>query len=460
MAHFNETQRTVAKLTRPVTDNYTDIPDGKVTETDARFALDFEHSIISLADEVYGFSEPKKIAQRVLRKACEFYDADWCGIFDADMMLRLWMPFWWYNRATGGMTKTKTDLDKYGVLGELPRWKEAIEKNTPIMIHNVEDLKELSPEEYDIFVQQDVRSILAVPFNKRDKGVLFLRNPKRYCENPEFLRVIANIVIQEINEQKLIDRMKTDACTECVDSGNEIRINLFGGLSICAERGKLTEAEIKSPLCCKILVLLLLNRKRGMGSKELSDLLWADKEYDNPTRNLRALFFRLRATLRMITDIDLVCTTVTGYRLNPDVVIKTDYEEFEQICENENSTSDKAERINALERAVELYQGKLFPTGDGEHWLIAHHSRYHIRFLPLLDELMELLHDEKQYDKMYEYAMQAVSVEPESPITIYWLIVALRKHGAADMAKRHLESAKLHLLEEEYRELETRLVAK
>ena len=73
---------------------------------------------------------------------------------------------------------------------------------------------------------------------------------------------------------------------------------------------------------------------------------------------------------------------------------------------------------------------------------------------------MELLHDEKQYDKMYEYAMQAVSVEPESPITIYWLIVALRKHGAADMAKRHLESAKLHLLEEEYRELETRLVAK
>ena len=72
MAHFNETQRTVAKLTRPVTDNNMDIPDGKVTETDAMFALDFERSIISLADEVYGLSEPKEIAQRVLRKACEF----------------------------------------------------------------------------------------------------------------------------------------------------------------------------------------------------------------------------------------------------------------------------------------------------------------------------------------------------------------------------------------------------
>ena len=54
--------------------------------------------------------------------------------------------------------------------------------------------------------------------------------------------------------------------------------------------------------------------------------------------------------------------------------------------------------------------------------------------------------------------MLTVGIDPESPITIYWLIVALRKHGAADMAKRHLESAKLRLLEEEYRELEARLI--
>ena len=79
--------------------------------------------------------------------------------------------------------------------------------------------------------------------------------------------------------------------------------------------------------------------------------------------------------------------------------------------------------------------------------------------MPLVYELMELLHTEKQYDKLYEYAMMAVGIDSESPITIYWLIVALRKHGAADMAKRHLESAKLRLLEEEYRELETRLIA-
>jgi len=458
MAQFNNQQRTVANLTRPVTEMDNDISGGDGKEKGMAFSLEFERCLIELADEVYGLSKPKEIAQKVLRKACEFYDADWCGIFDADMMLKLWMPFWWYNRVTGGMTKTRTDMDQYGISGELPRWRNAIEQNTPIIIRNVDALKETLPEEYGIFIHQEVKSILAVPFNKREKGVLLLRNPKRYTDNPNFLRIMANIVIQEINEQKLLDRMKSETCADCMNDTNEVIINLFGGLSVCAERGKLTEAEIKSPLCCKILVLLLMNRKRGMSARELSEHLWADRDYDNPTRNLRSLLFRLRATLRMITDVDLIVTTATGYRINPDVIIKTDFEEFEKICENRITVTDTTEKIRLLEKAVKLYQGKLFPTGECEHWIIPLSSKCHILYLPLVNELMELLHTEKKYDKLYEYAMLAVSIDPESPITIYWLIVALRKHGAADMAKRHLESAKLRLLEEEYRDLEARLI--
>ncbi len=458
MAQFNHQQRTVANLTRPVTEMDNDISSGDGKETSMAFSLEFERCLIELADEVYGLSKPKEIAQNVLRKACEFYDADWCGIFDADMMLKLWMPFWWYNRTTGGMTKTKTDMDQYGISGELPRWRNAIEQNTPIIIENVDMLRERLPEEYEIYIRQEVKSILAVPFNKRERGVLLLRNPKRYADNPNFLRIMANIVIQEINEQKLLDRMKSETCADCMNDANDVVINLFGGLSVCAERGKLTEAEIKSPLCCKIFVLLLMNRKRGMSARELSEHLWADRDYDNPTRNLRSLLFRLRATLRMITDVDLVVTTANGYRINPDVIIKTDFEEFEKICESRNTVTDTTEKIRLLEKAVKLYQGKLFPTGECEHWIIPLNSRCHILYLPLVNELMELLHTEKQFDKLYEYAMLTVGIDPESPITIYWLIVALRKHGAADMAKRHLESAKLRLLEEEYRELETRLI--
>ncbi len=75
-----------------------------IENADDAYARAFKQCFTDLANEVYGNTDPFDIAQRVLRATCEFYDADWCGMFDADMMLDLWMPFWWYNRETGGMT--------------------------------------------------------------------------------------------------------------------------------------------------------------------------------------------------------------------------------------------------------------------------------------------------------------------------------------------------------------------
>ena len=78
-------------------------------DEDTLYAKAFEKCLTELAAEVYGIHEPFEIAQRTLRTACEFYEADWCGMFDADMMLDLWRPFWWYNRLTGGMTTTQLE---------------------------------------------------------------------------------------------------------------------------------------------------------------------------------------------------------------------------------------------------------------------------------------------------------------------------------------------------------------
>lgn len=459
MALFDKLQRTVVKLTRPVMEDeqaHSSVAENNNEELN--YLRDFQESVISLANEVYGCSEPKEIALCTLKKACEFYDADWCGVFDVDLMLNLWMPFWWYDREEGWEAKLLI-YRQYGITGEFHRFLDALENNLHLFMADIEEVKNISTEEYNLYSQSLVKSFLAVPYNKREKGFLFLRNPQKNCDRPEFLQVVANILVQEINEQKLLDCMKSDACPECRENGSGLIINLFGGLSICGERGKMTEAEMKSTLCAKMLVLLLMNRHRGMSAREISEHLWSDKDYDNPTGNLRSLLFRCRAALHLITDAELIITTPTGYRINPDLNIKTDYEEFERICENRDALTDRDSKISELGKAVKLYQGKLFPIGSSEHWLMPHNSRYSIMYLPVLDELMELLHSEKNYHLMYEYAMQAISVEPDSPITIYWLIVALRKHGAVDMAKKQLEFAKLRLLEEEYKELEERLIS-
>ena len=457
MALFQKLQRTVCKLTRPVVQNINtnECADAEVEEAQHEYAVALQKCLIDLANEVYGVTDPKDISQRVLRQACIFYDADWCGMFDVDRMLKLLVPFWWYNRATGGMTKTK--LDDSGVYGDFTRWMDALNTNTPIYVDDIEKIKESNPEEYAVYSKQEVRSILAVPYHKREKGFLLLRNPKRHGDKPEMLQIMANILVAEINEQKLLERMKAE--NENMDTSAEIVINLFGGLEIITSKGTLSEAEIKSPLACKLLVLLMMNRHRSMTGRELANALWPDADYIDPTGKLRTLLYRFRTTFRLLSDKELIVTSANGYRINSELSIRTDYEDFERTCEVSKKAYDRYQKKELLCKAVKLYRGKLFPTGSGEHWLLACNSKYHLQYLAIVEELMTQLNAEKNYSMMHEYAMMAVSVEPDNPTVLFWLIVALRKHGAIDMAKEHLETAKIRLLREEYQELEERLVA-
>ncbi len=415
----------------------------------------FRKGLISLANEVYGVHDPYDIAQRALRTACDFYDADWCGMFDVDMMLDLWMPFWWFNKQTGGMTQTQ--LKEGRVMGSFDMFRRMILDNASYYEPDVERIKNTKPEEYALFISQDVKSFLSVPYSRREHGIIFLRNPKRFGSNPDMLRIISNILIQEINEQKHLDRMKINAAASDVRKDADVIVNLFGGIEIMTEQGKLVEAEMKSPVCSKIFVLLMLNRNRGMTARELSELVLADKEYGNPTGNLRTHLYRLRNMFDLLLDTDLVVTSRNGYRINPDLKIQTDFEQFKELCESAKPFTPAPEQIKALKKAVKIYDGKLYPSGEGDHWHIQHSEGYHKMYIKAVDQLMKLLYESEDYKTLQDYSMRAIKVDPINTTIIYWLVVALRKNGAVDMAKKHLDAARARLLQEEFRELEYRL---
>ncbi len=415
----------------------------------------FRKCLVDLANEVYGIHEPFIIAQKALRAACDFYDADWCGMFDVDMMLDLWMPFWWHNKKTGGMTQTQ--LKEGRVLGSFEMFRRMIVDNAEYYQSDIESIKDSKPEEYELFVSQDVQSFMAVPYSRREHGIIFLRNPKQFGGKADMLRIISNILIQEINEQKHLDRMKINAAASDVRKDADVIVNLFGGIEIMTDQGKLVEAEMKSAVCSKIFVLLMLNRHRGMSSRELSELVLADKDYENPIGNLRTHLYRLRNMFDLLSDADLIVTKSNGYRINPDLKIVTDYEQFEKLCGRITPYMTDQKQIELLKEAVKIYDGRLFPNGTGDMWHISYSARYHLMYIKAVDQLMELLNRSEDFKALHDYAMRVVKIDPDNPTVIFWLVVALRKNGAIDMVKKHLESAKARLLEEEYRELEQRL---
>lgn len=46
----------------------------------------------------------KEIAMKTLKTSCAFYGADWAGILEVDLDLKVWTPGWWYNPGAKDMT--------------------------------------------------------------------------------------------------------------------------------------------------------------------------------------------------------------------------------------------------------------------------------------------------------------------------------------------------------------------
>lgn len=448
MGIFSKWQQSAKKHTGK--EDIADIPDEP-------YILDYYQCLTQLEERLHELEEPKEIGMGILMAACEYYDADWCGVLDVDIKMEFLMPFWWYNRETGGMTKS--NMDETGISGILSQWMDALQNDYPFVVEDVETIREDRPKEYALFKKYETEAMLAVPYCKREKGFIILKNPKRYINRIELLKMLSYVLVSEINEQKLLDRIKVSKLSQTIEADTEVVIHLFGGLEIMTSKGRLTEEEIKSPMCCKLLVLLLMNQHRGMTSRELSANLWPDNDSESSSGNLRVLLYRFRKVFHLISDQDLIITTANGYRINTQLQLCTDYGEFEAICETVKQIKVQKQKRELLEKAVHLYRGNLFPTGSAEHWQMGYTSKYHWQYIEVANQLLELLYQERDYETVHDYASLLLRVEPNNPRFIFWLIRSLRKHGAMELAKSHLEHAKSRLLDEEYVELEGQLLA-
>lgn len=151
-------------------------------------------------------STPKDTALRILEAACKFYDADWCGLIQVHLDLRLWTPFWWHN--TGVEDKTTILTEEFESADFLDRWVLAIRKNLPMVVPDTTVVKDSHPTEYNLYQHLSIKSVMAVSLEPRPIALLAVRNPKRYLHQTSMLRVLAYVLLASYNEQKMLNRLR------------------------------------------------------------------------------------------------------------------------------------------------------------------------------------------------------------------------------------------------------------
>ena len=420
----------------------------------ARYSMDIERTFAEVQKGLAVCYDPKEIALNVMRVATEFYDADWCGIFEVDLELGIFSPFWWYNRELGAMAQT---LSKEIEVLEYQRWIDSLKNHTAMVIEDAEAVRENYPEEYGLYHRLQVKNLMAVPFWKGPLGFLVLRNPKRYTKQTSFLRMLNYVVVNSLSEYFMIETSKLTLTSPRITNDNDVYISLFGEMKIIGPKGVLTESELKSPKISRLLVYLLLSKKNGVSPREMADAIWPDEDADCVCKNFKGLIYRLQQAFSLISDKRLVESTPNGYQLNPKLNITTDFRLFELKKTNAINAPTAEQKIELLKKAVNLYAGSFFHTAASEHWIMATAVNYQHQYIAAVGELLKTLFDERDYASVHHFSAKALKFEPHSEDVYFWMIRSLVRIGHTEMARGELRTAQAKLFDEEYDVLMNRL---
>lgn len=417
-------------------------------------AIDFENTMNELEKQLYyRHLPPKEVALRVMEAACKFYAADWCGLIQVDLDLGLWKPYWWHNECSEDKTTALTN--EFESSEFLDRWVRAVRRGIPMVVSDTELIREQYLDEYSLYQRLGIQSVLAIPLEPRPVALIAVRNPKRYICQTSMLKLLAYVLLVAYNDSRMVDGLNMTLAPENIKSNHDIFISLFGELRIYTSRGVLRESDLKSPKISRLLTYLLLSQKKTVPPMEIVQNIWPEEMEDAevPGKNMKYLIYRLRQAFSLISDEQLVLSTAFGYQLNPNLHITTDFQKFDELTVAAAKATSVVNKVGLMEKAVELYQGKLLSSAEGEHWLVHTANRYHFAYMSTANELLKQLMTIHAYDLIHQYAALALTISPENTKAYYWLIQSYLKQNMEEMATGELVAARQKLPDEEYQKL-------
>lgn len=377
--------------------------------------------------------EPNE-AETILKRSIEFYDADWIGLIDFDLEVGAWSTRCFYNKRTGSSTETL--IEDAESAAQAKRWVDAIRGGRPIIIEDVESIKDSSPEEYEMYKRLHAQSVLGVPYRNCGSGLMVVRNPKRFKDCYEALNVIAYIVTNEIIAKQRRDNIyrKQSEYEPC--SYDSVRIDLFGGITISSKDLFFDEEDMKSEALRFLIAYLACNPGKFFSTECLNskyegekDVSWAD------------LIYKFRIKWKNARNLDddnhqLILTTEKGYGFNPKLNIVVDVSLAEEMMHVIDDSSDVLAKLELLRNFHVLFHGEFMGNVFTRNAFIRENRlHYKLKYIEKMEVFMKLLCVQGDYSGVEGYCNDILKVYPDSADIHFWRMVALYKQGCIDSVK-------------------------
>lgn len=221
------------------------------------------------------------------------------------------------------------------------------------------------------------------------------------------------------------------------ESTPTINITLLGKFTLSYGELQITESSSRTRKLWNLLAFLVVNRKKLLSQEIIIRAMWPDESCENPSNALKNLVYRIRNTL---SDYgfpfakDLIVFQNGSYCWNNKIPCSVDIELFDSLCRQASSEkfSEKfslEQRISFSYEALALYEGDFLPSFSCEEWVVSGVSLYRSSYLYCVYNLVDLLHEKNDLDKIKQICENALLIDPYDEKTNMLLIQCLSEKG-------------------------------
>ncbi|MGV8984574.1 MAG: bacterial transcriptional activator domain-containing protein [Clostridium sp.] len=227
---------------------------------------------------------------------------------------------------------------------------------------------------------------------------------------------------------------------------NCLKVYTLGCFEVKLGRKVLSNDFKRSQQLWNLFKYILTYRNKRIVQENFIDILWIDKDCDNPIKALQNLIYRLRMLLNyegVNKDGESIINYSQGcYSWNKEFNYWTDVDEFEELYKKSKIAEKKDDFLNAIElyqRALILYKGDYLSEDSYNEWVTPVRNYYHRIYMDIIDRLIKLLKHYGRNEDILKVCEEALMIQPfeESLHVLY--IEALIAGGNIKQAQSQYE---------------------
>jgi len=198
-----------------------------------------------------------------------------------------------------------------------------------------------------------------------------------------------------------------------VHSPPELAVHLLGPL--CVAVGGVAVQDWPSARCRSLFGYLLTHREPGPAREVLMEVFWPGSSPEASRNSLNVAIHGLRRTLRGITDMPIVVHAGGAYRINRDLRLWLDVEEFDSHVEAGRRSGEAGDLDKAMrhyEFAASLYRGDFMADDPYEDWAALTRERSRLTYLDALGRLSKLYFNASHYTVCASLCLSIIEQDP------------------------------------------------